>query len=123
MKEFWSDLLSSNGIHPGVSLHASDLHGLGGETLFHCRPAAVPPAFGVFRALVRPVRSWICRTHPRDGRTILLPIALSLCIPVLVCDSASVVLFAFQYGLSSLILLAWACHSVRTPLFQAAGVA
>jgi len=61
--------------------------------------------------------------HPRDGRIFLLPVFLSLCILVFVCDSDNVVFFLFQYGLSLAMVLLWACCSVRTPVPAPGGAA
>lgn len=77
---------------------ASNLYGLGGETMLNFGPGFVPLAFGIFALLVRALRSFVYRLHPRDGRIFLLPVFVSLCILGLVCDSDNVVFFLFQYG-------------------------
>lgn len=94
---------------------ASNLYGLGGETLLNFGPIAVPLAFGIFGLVLRGVRGWIYRIHPRDGRIFLLPVAVSLCILGLVCDSDNLVFFLFQYGLSLALVLGCVCRSVRRP--------
>jgi hypothetical protein len=97
---------------------ASNLYGLGGEAMLNFGPAGIPIAFGVFAVLIRGVRRYVYRLHPRDGRMFLLPIFLSLCILGLVCDSDNVVYFFFQYSTAPALVLFFVCRPVPRPRFQ-----
>jgi hypothetical protein len=103
-------LWGKNAVHYG---DASNLYGLGGETMLNFGPGLVPLAFGVFALLVRAVRSFVYRLHPRDGRIFLLPVFVSLCILGLVCDSDNVVFFLFQYGTTLGLVLLFICRPPR----------
>lgn len=97
---------------------ASNVYGLAGETLLNFGPGFVPLAFGVFALLVRGVRTFVYRLHPRDGRIFLLPIFVSLCILGLVCDSDNVVFFLFQYGTTLGMVLLFIARSHRKPALK-----
>lgn len=99
----------------GSIYKASNLYGLGGETMLNFGPAVVPLAFGVFALLLGVLRSWIYGLHPRDGRVFLLPVFVSLSILGLVCDSDNVVFFLFQYGGMLGVVLLLICRPSARP--------
>lgn len=97
---------------------ASNLYGLGGEAMLNFGPAGVPVAFAVFALIIRGVRRFVYRLHPRDGRTFLLPVFLSLCILGLVCDSDNVLYFFFQYSTAPGLVLLLVCRPIPQSRLQ-----
>jgi len=91
---------------------ASNLYGLGGEALLNFGPAGVPIVFALFALMIRGVRHFVYRLHPRDGRLFLLPVFLGLCIIGLVCDSDNVLFFLFQYSTAPLMVLLFICRPI-----------
>ena len=94
--------------------YAYNAFGLAGETMLNFGPAAVPVAYGLFGLLVGRVRRWHQNLRPDDGRTLLAPFVVSLCLYVLIWDAEVVLYYIITSALLPAIIL-WMCVKRKHP--------
>jgi hypothetical protein len=93
---------------------AYNAFGLAGETMLNFGPAGVPVAYALFGMLVGGVRRWHQTLRPDDGRTLLAPFVVSLCLYILIWDTEVVLYYIITSALLPAIIL-WMCAKRKDP--------
>jgi hypothetical protein len=94
--EIGTDFQFGPGSYALGSLESLRVYGLGGEAMMNFGPLAVPLSFVVLGLLVRWLRRFAIRLHPKDTRVLVLPLLVNLCVTVVVGDLDNILFFLVQ---------------------------
>jgi hypothetical protein len=96
---------------PGV-WESSKVYGLAGETMLNFGPIAVPFAFLTMGFVVGYTRRFTKTLEPTDGRWLLLPLLITLCIVILVGDLDNILFFMIKNGTVPFAVLALSSRKI-----------
>ena len=117
-KEGTEALRGKNTFVQGESF-ASYVYGLSGEAMLNFGPLAVPLAFIVLGCLAGWIRGFQTGVSPDDGRLLLFPFLLLVCVVVLTGDSNNVSTFLVRRALVPAVVIAASCRFAPDARWQA----